>query len=342
MSNDQLRRLERAQRQYENLLMHAGDSLLLQEQQQGAVGIQHTGSGSPEKSPAQLNDTITPLRQSDHSGIENTPILSASATHSPHRELGDNNYHDAPLTGRTMGSTHSHDSLMNDSIFIPEKEKDNIILSLQDEVERLKSKLDATLTSVDGVIQEAQTAQQDIQIEYDRKIYDLNIRNSFLEDENLQLRVALELAQAQLDVEQENVRKSARYIERLKRRGREYTDAQRRSHSLILSTTGAFHQKHEDSNHGRDVTADKRKGTGSRATTTPTTTGNTQTPVSSSSSSTGKSKSAKSLGRTAAENNAATKASRNSSSDIYYNSINSNGLRSASNSRNSTPSRSIR
>jgi hypothetical protein len=48
--------------------------------------------------------------------------------------------------------------------------------------------------------------------------------------------VTLDLATAELAVERDSLLRVARFIERLKRRGREYTDAQRRSHSVLLAT----------------------------------------------------------------------------------------------------------
>jgi hypothetical protein len=193
IGSDVGRRLERAHRQYENLLMHAGDVLLEKE-----PGTPFSGSSFDS----------TPIRHG--TGIPASPDLQKSFYESP------------------------------DEV-IPEKDKDSIILSLQEEIERLREKLEGTISSVEGVILDAQTAQEDIQTEYDSKIYDLTIRNSYLEDENYQLKVTLDLASAELAVERDNLRKAARFIERLKRRGREYTDAQRRSHSVLVATTSAHH-----------------------------------------------------------------------------------------------------
>eukprot|EP00601_Ochromonadales_sp_CCMP2298_P005997 CAMPEP_0173203832 /NCGR_PEP_ID=MMETSP1141-20130122/19744_1 /TAXON_ID=483371 /ORGANISM="non described non described, Strain CCMP2298" /LENGTH=253 /DNA_ID=CAMNT_0014129345 /DNA_START=28 /DNA_END=790 /DNA_ORIENTATION=+ len=200
------RRLERAQRQYENLLMHAGDVLLEQ-------------PGTPSAAPFDPFDS-TPIRHGIMTGFDGTGVPASPNLHRSFYESQD---------GEGEGQGQGSD--------IPEKEKDTIILSLQEEVERLRGKLEGTICSVETVIQDAQTAQEDIETHYNSTIYDLSTRNSHLEEENYQLTVTLDLATAELVVERDSLLRAARFIERLKRRGREYTDAQRRSHSVLLATT---------------------------------------------------------------------------------------------------------
>eukprot|EP00128_Syssomonas_multiformis_P004631 Colp12_sorted_trinity150504_noHs@9529 len=68
-------------------------------------------------------------------------------------------------------------------------------------------------------------------------LHELNKKNMRLEEENRQLRVTLELSQAELAVERDHLLKAARFIERLKRRGREYAEVQRKSAHLLFANS---------------------------------------------------------------------------------------------------------
>lgn len=241
---EETRRLERARNQYENLLIQASDSLLdksistadgvNQPQYNFSPPTQSRGRGTDVASTSKRNNG-SPPHYHTHRSADNTPAFDRLANID-----ADDNGHYFPSSLIQMGDEMKDNPIDNETSLI---EKDNIIIALQEEVERLRSKLNSVVESAQGVVEEANVCQEELLGEYDRKILALSQRNHALEIENQSLKSTLEIAQAQVTAEEEQLLKSVRFIERMKRRGREYIEVQRKSHALLQAAAKITHHK---------------------------------------------------------------------------------------------------
>ena len=100
------------------------------------------------------------------------------------------------------------------------EEREDLIITLQAEVARLKSKLSSIITSAESTITDAQFAQDDMQAHYAAECALLSEKNQILQEENAKLRVMLKESNENLAVERDLLLRSVKYMERLRLRGK--------------------------------------------------------------------------------------------------------------------------
>ena len=100
------------------------------------------------------------------------------------------------------------------------EEREDLIITLQAEVARLKSKLSSIITSAESTITDAQFAQDDMQAHYAAECDLLSEKNQILQEENAKLRVMLKESNENLAVERDLLLRSVKYMERLRLRGK--------------------------------------------------------------------------------------------------------------------------
>lgn len=135
------KRLDRARLHYENLLLHAGNGLFSESSTTTAMASPSRLRQSPPSSPS------TNLYHPHHQQYEqlHPPILTESVTsgyQSPIRDL--------PMEDRSQQQ--------QDGPPLTVDEKNEIILSLQEENERLKQKLQYALETAEQALQDAQNS----------------------------------------------------------------------------------------------------------------------------------------------------------------------------------------
>eukprot|EP01031_Cornospumella_fuschlensis_P043295 gene43295-52919_t len=170
-------RFEQARLQYENLLMQTSSLV--------------------------LNSDNPPLLSSSSGVLANqalkTPVTRMSNSyHSPDRQESShspNNYQ--PERSFPAGTLrHVENSLPVSDL--SSRDKEDIIIALRKENERLKQKLHFALEAAEQLVQEAQDTNMRIVSEYETKLRNLESDYSCLEEENKQLRSQVEAAHGTL------------------------------------------------------------------------------------------------------------------------------------------------
>ena len=100
------------------------------------------------------------------------------------------------------------------------KEREDLIVTLQNEVARLKAKLTGVITSAESTITDAQFAQDDMQAHYVAEFELLTEKNQILQEENTNLRTMLKESNENLTIERDLLLRSVKYMERLRLRGK--------------------------------------------------------------------------------------------------------------------------
>ena len=100
------------------------------------------------------------------------------------------------------------------------EEREDLIVTLQGEVTRLKAKLTSIITSAESTITDAQFAQDDMQAHYAAECELLTEKNLVLQEENAKLRAMLKESNDNLAVERDLLLRSVKYMERLRLRGK--------------------------------------------------------------------------------------------------------------------------
>ena len=101
-----------------------------------------------------------------------------------------------------------------------EEEKDDLIIFLQGEVNRLKEKLTAIINTAESTITSAHFMQEDMKAQYEAEIELLKEKNDTLTEDNTKLRELLQKSNENLTAERDVLLRSVKYMERLRLRGR--------------------------------------------------------------------------------------------------------------------------
>jgi hypothetical protein len=99
------------------------------------------------------------------------------------------------------------------------EDKDQVIMDLREEVERLKAKVNRIVESAETSLTEAIDSQDTLRADYDRKISEKNKEVEYATTENLVLKELVNKLQVELAYEREQVSKSLRFMDRVKNTG---------------------------------------------------------------------------------------------------------------------------
>jgi hypothetical protein len=98
-------------------------------------------------------------------------------------------------------------------------DKDRLIVELQDEVARLRGKINAVVESAEGSLQEAIEAQETLREDYTKRIGQKDQDVEHVRDENVVLKDMINKLQLELAYEREQVNKGLRFMDRVKSAG---------------------------------------------------------------------------------------------------------------------------
>eukprot|EP01039_Chlorochromonas_danica_P010345 gene10348-11453_t len=240
------KRLDRARLHYENLLLHAGNGLFSAADSSTAPAssppLPRLRRESPPSSPSTTNQYLphqTHYQQHQHQQYQqlHPPILTESVASSyatslsPIRDLPimEDNYQQQQGQGQGQGPPLTVD------------EKNEIILSLQEENDRLKQKLQYALETAEQALQDAQNSHEEMVEDYENRLARSENERHCLLDENDNLRGLLDRAHNQLAEEQQHTERGLKVLERFRRRSQAYLETQRRIQHILRDPAGLYY-----------------------------------------------------------------------------------------------------
>lgn len=210
------RRIERARHQYENLLIHAGSVLFTPDDDSG-------GRAESMESDKRSNVSEWITKDRPHPNVHDqllSPHQYAPAyikeNQNSFNKAEKNNGNRVNYANSSFSKSGTKPPKYNDKQ--SDVDKDYIITALRSDNDRLKAKLDSTITYAEEMIQAAQLSQESIMDNLSTQDHTIRRRNTRLEDENQQLKVMLQLTQSELEQERAKLLKATRLIERVSRR----------------------------------------------------------------------------------------------------------------------------
>ena len=166
----------------------------------------------------------TPSFRKIASSQQSQPLSSSSSSSMPKTFDSDRDYY-KNFTNRlnkvqTTTTRIENAHIDNEVEPMGTEEREDLIVTLQAEVARLKTKLTSVITSAESTITDAQFAQDDIQAHYSAE-YDVLIeKNQILQEENVKLKSMLKESNENLAFERDLLLRSVKYMERLRLRGK--------------------------------------------------------------------------------------------------------------------------
>ena len=165
-----------------------------------------------------LNLFLTAAFSSARSGdsLSITGFPSSSSSSQDHSASVAKRLNELQTINRRVEAAH----LRSDVPVTSEEEKDDLIIFLQGEVNRLKEKLTAIINTAESTITSAQYMQEDMKAHYQAEIEVLKEKNDSLTEDNTKLRELLQKSNENLTAERDMLLRSVKYMERLRLRGR--------------------------------------------------------------------------------------------------------------------------
>ena len=175
-------------------------------------GLENSGSANHDQSYLEdsLDEESSPLR-GFHSGYRNGGIKAGRRQQSSLRRGGQN---------RGI------------------EDKDQIIMDLREEVERLKTKVNTVVESAETSLQEAIESQEALRADCDLKLANMSKQAELASTENIVLKELVEKLQLELEYEREQVSKSMRFMDRIKSSGNHHI------HSVLDKNIFKAHVSH--------------------------------------------------------------------------------------------------
>ena len=181
------------------------------------------------------------FQKGDHSRSRSR---SNSPSHSPHVRFPSeykDKYNDNGNSGRSgstsvgfvFGDKDKMSSKEFNSSIIKDGEKDNLISFMNEEIERLKKKVNTIVESAEKSLEEAIVAQEGLRTDYHGRLAKKTEQVDQLSAENAGLKGLVAKLQAELEFERGQVARGLRFVDRMKSSGRN-------SHAVVA----AEHSKH--------------------------------------------------------------------------------------------------
>jgi hypothetical protein len=268
-------RLEQAKHRYENLLMQVGPTMIVDDlPQPGNIeafsDTQHILSQSSQ----------TPLDYSSNSTNWDHNNLHTSSSHSLRYhtpEESANGFDNAFVpkspfrsAGKIFYIMHlSYFSFNNLSFFCyyilfvdldknNSLDKNETIILLQEENDRLRSQLEYLTNSTEQLLQEAEDTNNALIAKYEGDLDFLHRKNKLLHESNIQLEASYRSVQQELAQEKAHLQKTLTLLDRFQRRSRDYIEVQRKSHQVLKQLDGMHYTAHMQNEHLQHLQAAQR------------------------------------------------------------------------------------
>jgi vacuolar-type H+-ATPase subunit H len=204
-------RLEQARYQYENLLLNAGSSKILD---------------TPSKSPSYQSRSVE--KSANFGKVNITQDQSG--------------IYDDINDGAHQNKSFDAEYNQSSSAWVGQgcNDKDDVIIMLQEENERLKQQMEQMMTSTEQLLQEAERTNHELTSSYESKIRQLQRENSQLQESYEELSVLSARVNQELQVERQQLFRSLQILDRQQRRSGDYLEVQRKA-SVINKHMDGLH-----------------------------------------------------------------------------------------------------